>query len=709
MRRCCSVIGHSMGDCLIFRFWLPLGTALALVSCRGAQCSDGTCALEEEALAPLEPPTVTTSINTYTLDVTITAVAAPGQVFDQSIQRSVDGGPWQDVGAPVSDSTAVFTDSPIRGVDAAYRGRTTRQHASQSGPYLQTSPWSVASTERIVPLQGVPVSWAVDAEPDGDLDSDDLEAALTNCYGLGGCNLVLVEGTYTDVEVKIGEHNDYDPVTSPVYEELASGFALVGQGAGKSILQGKVFSRDEDSRATILLDAVPFDGWVFLGFALRGRKQDQPAPDVGVYIGNHTGLLTAPPPGYDLEGYNTTPFIPNHNGTDGYEKHNLLVHDLEIQDYIGSGISALAVLNPQVLDNVIENIGCHHACVNHEEPDGTYVCDVPFVGVPGQDPETLCGSNLGQAGVDAWNDSFPLSNVPGTKASGFGIGFFGVITGGLIANNVIWYATKHGITLFGAGVACVTDGVTVRDNEAYNCTTGFANNGGCNSTFTGNLAHESGLPGQDYTAALGRGFTCGARGDNNQWLDNTSSFSNSAGYALGCLGEDEDGDGIYVANVTLDGNRSIASCQGLGAGQGGADLAMGNGLSTRAFTIDNHTIEAAAQCEAGVSVVQLQDITLSTLSLDASRHPSIPAGSEVFNRVVWLDRVTDSTFDIDLQIGDYDIAQGGFYDFYSQILRDISVTLEEQSSAGGSLLLDYAIVSGVATGQNVIHNGVLLP
>ena len=650
------------------------------------------------------PPTVMTSIDTYSLEVTITVVAE-GPVVAQSIQRSVDGGPWQDVGEDLADTTAVFTDSPARGAEVAYRGRTT----SQSGPVVKTSLWSAMSSETIVPLQGLPVVRAIDVEPDGDLDNDDLEAALATCYELGGCNLVLEEGTYADVEIKIGEFNDYNPATESVYEELAGGFTLVGQGTGQSILKGKVYPTNENSRATILLDAVPFDGWVFQGFTLQGRKQDQPAPDPGVYLGNNVGLLTAPPPGYNLPGYNSVPFIPNHNGIPGYEKHNLLIHNLEIRDYLGSGIAALAVINPQVLDNVIENMGCHHACENHRREDGAWVCDEPFVGLPEQDPETLCGSNLGQAQLDAWNDSFPTSTVPGTKVPAFGIGFFGGIVGGLISGNVIKYATKHGIELYGPQIACATDGVTVQDNEVHHSTTGFTNNGGCNSTFSGNLAHSSGLPGQDYTAALGRGFICGGRGENNQWLDNISRFNNSAGYSLACWGEDDDEDGTYVANVVLDGNLSVANCLGLGVGQGAADLAMASSASSHGFTITNHTIENASQCEAGMYVIYIHDITIDTLTLDASRHSSVPAGSEIFNRVVWLDRITNSTFDIDLHIGDYNIAQGGYYDFNSQILSNISVTLDEMSSAGGSLLKDYTTVSGTATGQNVSHNGVLLP
>ena len=87
----------------------------------------------------------------------------------------------------------------------------------------------------------------------------------------------------------------------------------------------------------------------------------------------------------------------------------------------------------------------------------------------------------------------------------------------------------------------------------------------------------------------------------------------------------------------------------------------------------------------------------------------VPAGSEAFNRVVWLDRATHVTVEVQVQIGDYDIAQGGYYDFNSQLLRDVDVTIEEGTTEGGSILADFTIVSGTATGQNVSHNGVLLP
>ena len=261
----------------------------------------------------------------------------------------------------------------------------------------------------------------------------------------------------------------------------------------------------------------------------------------------------------------------------------------------------------------------------------------------------------GQAGIEAWNASFPEPTVPGTKATGVGIIFSGGITGGLIAGNTIRFATKHGIELWGVQVACVTDGVTVQNNEVYDSGDGYTNNGACNSNFIGNLAESCGFPGQGYTTAVGSGFICGGRGENNQWLDNISRFNNSAGYSLACWGEDDDEDGTYVANVVLDGNLSVANCLGLGVGQGAADLAMASSASSHGFTITNHTIENASQCEAGMYVIYIHDITIDTLTLDASRHSSVPAGSEIFNRVVWLDRITNSTFDIDLHIGDYNI------------------------------------------------------
>jgi hypothetical protein len=250
--------------------------------------------------------------------------------------------------------------------------------------------------------------------------------------------------------------------------------------------------------------------------------------------------------------------------------------------------------------------------------------------------------------------------------------------------------------------------VTVRDNQVYNSTAGFVNNGGCNAVFVGNLAQESGLPGQEYTTNLGMGFLCGGRGENNQWLENTSSFSNSSGYHLGCWGEDDDGDGTLVANITLDSNRSISNCMATGAGNLAVDLMLANSSRPHGFTVLNHTIDNASQCDAGVVVNQLEDVTVSALTLDASRHPSVPAGSEVFSRVVWLDRAVNVTVDVDLHIGNYDITQGGYYDFNSQILRDAFVTIDEASSAGGAIVTDYTTVSGTATDQNVNHNGTLL-
>jgi len=693
-------------------FWVY--ALLGLVSCKGASCGQGTkahpgfCSPENHDLVTVESPSVTTTLDTYSLDVTLTVEPAPGAFVQLDMERRIDDGPWEVHGEPATDAV-VLTDSPPRGSEVSYRARTTTAHDDCAGPQLLVSPWSEVSSETIVPLPGVPISWAVDAEPDGDLDNDDLEAAMDVCYGLGGCNLVLAEGTYREVELKVGEFTDYEPTDEGVYEALASGFALVGQGMGLSILEGRVYPADEDAKATVMLDAVPSDGWIFMGFTLQGRKQDQEAPEDGVYLGHNVGLLTAPPPGYDLEGYNTAPFIPNHNGIPGYEKHNLLVHDLEIRDYMGSGISALALINPLVLDNVIENIGCHHACEHHRDPDGTYPCDVPFVGLAEQDPETLCGANLGEAALDGWNTVRQDSIVPGTKANGFGIGFFGGITGGLIANNVVRFATKHGIELFGPQEHCATDGVTVADNDVQNSTTGYANNGGCNATFVGNLAHSNGLPGQDYTANLGRGFICGGRGENNQWLDNTSSFNNSAGYSLGCWGEDDDGDGTLVANITLDGNASLSNCMTVGPGKVAGDLMLANSQRPRGFEVLSHTIDHASQCEAGVVVNQLEEVTISNVSVDSARDPMVPAGSEAFNRVVWLDRATHVTVEVQVQIGDYDIAQGGYYDFNSQLLRDVDVTIEEGTTEGGSILADFTIVSGTATGQNVSHNGVLLP
>jgi len=690
---------------------------------------------DDSAGAPAAP-TLTTVLDTYSLDVSITVLAASGLPSEQGIQRSVDNGPWEDIGESQSGAPAVFTDSPVRGAEVAYRGRTLGQPASGT----ESSLWSTPSSETIVPLQGVPVVHASDDDLDGDLDNDDLEAALAACYSLGGCNLVLEEGTYADVELKIGEHDsDEDGISNSVegtgdtdgdglpdyldpdsnndgipdsdganglYTELANGFALVGQGATKSVIQGKVQPVDRDWRATILLDTVPFDGWIFQGFTLQGRKFDQPAPNPGISAGFNIGILTAPAPGYPLEQYNSYPWIPNHNGTPGYEKQNLLIHDLVVRDYTRHGISVYQAFNPHVLDNVIENIGCHHACESHTNSLGARVCDEPFVGVSEQDAETLCGTNLGQAGIDGWNASFPDSTVPGVKVTGFGIMFSGGIEGGLIARNVVKYATKHGIELFGPQVECTTDGVTVEDNEVHDSTDGYANNGGCNSTYVGNLAESCGLPGQSYTSAVGRGFICGNRGDGNQWLDNTSRFNNSSGYSLGCWGKDE--DGAYVANVTIDGNLSVANCLGIGAAQGSADTVLATQIYSTGHTVTNHTVEGASQCLTALQVVRVQGVTVSGMSVHASQHPSLPGEPVVLDRIVQLDRATNSTFEVDLQIGDYDITQGGHYDFNSQILSDIEVTLDEVSSSGGVLLNDYTVVSGTAAGQNVVHNGETL-
>ena len=237
---------------------------LGLVSCNGVTCEQGThdppriCAPDNQDPGTVESPSITTSVDTYSLDVTLTVEPAPGAFLHLAIERRVDDGPWLPHGEPLT-AAAVMTDSPLRGSEVAYRARTTSVQVDRDGPRLVVSPWSDVSSETIVPLQGVPVSWAVDVEPDGDLDNDDLEAAMEVCYGLGGCNLVLAEGTYRDVELKVGEFHDYDPATEAVYEELASGFALVGQGMGRSILEGRA-----------LVTVVPGAGWS-IALAVQGE------------------------------------------------------------------------------------------------------------------------------------------------------------------------------------------------------------------------------------------------------------------------------------------------------------------------------------------------------------------------------------------------------------------------------------------------------
>jgi hypothetical protein len=147
----------------------------------------------------------------------------------------------------------------------------------------------------------------------------------------------------------------------------------------------------------------------------------------------------------------------------------------------------------------------------------------------------------------------------------------------------------------------------------------------------------------------------------------------------------------------------------VGPGKVAGDLMLANSQRPRGFEVLSHTIDHASQCEAGVVVNQLEEVTISNVSVDSARDPMVPAGSEAFNRVVWLDRATHVTVEVQVQIGDYDIAQGGYYDFNSQLLRDVDVTIEEGTTEGGSILADFTIVSGTATGQNVSHNGVLLP
>ena len=165
---------------------------LGLAACKGVTCDagthevGGTCAADTEVPDAPDAPTITTSIDTYSLDVTLTVEVAPGTFTDLSIQRRVGDAPWLDLGDPVTDATAVLTDSPPRGFDVAYRARATLEAMDDTGSRSLESPWSDESSETIVPLQGVPISWALDADGDDDLDNDDLEAAMDVCYGLGG-------------------------------------------------------------------------------------------------------------------------------------------------------------------------------------------------------------------------------------------------------------------------------------------------------------------------------------------------------------------------------------------------------------------------------------------------------------------------------------------------------------------------------------------
>ena len=74
-----------------------------------------------------------------------------------------------------------------------------------------------------------------------------------------------------------------------------------------------------------------------------------------------------------------------------------------------------------------------------------------------------------------------------------------------------------------------------------------------------------------------------------------------------------------------------------------------------------------------------------------------------------LARVGDSTFDLRLQIAADDMARAGCCDFADSLLRDVQVTVDEESSEGGVVSTDCPVVGASATGRNATHDGVWTP
>ena len=502
-----------------------------------------------------------------------------------------------------------WEDSELRGAQA-FRVRTTYVRISADGsgwPVIEwaNSAWSTTELVTIAPREDLKVILGWDWDLDGTLEGEDIEIALGACAP--GCNLLLVPGTYENVNIELGD--------------FPEGIAIYGAGRGVTILRSRVFQSNPWEPVLLLgehdFPGHDFPGPIFQDFTIQGQRDEQPFTG---YIDSDArgGLITA-----------------MHSGN--YVNDGGLIQYIGVEDIIGIGIGITRARNWTVRHNVIENIGCYMRADQAEAPTALRCGEalVEATGMPlcsGENPDTPCkwSDGLDWPSDDGMRDAehsnlSAESTTPGVKATGFGILVGRFSDDALIEDNYVTATSKIALE------ALVAVSVIFRRNVAEYSRAGIVMNGDARLiTFSENIARYNGLPGlEDET--LGDGFACGS-GRDAIWEGNISHSNARAGFALNCSGGVPGGNTHLLRTSQGAPNVALANC--LTTTQQTADVRVGAGSpsstppsATQNIVIDGLIVEGG-NCKYALTVGPSSDVTVSDVNLQSGT-------TAVFN----LDRV----------------------------------------------------------------------
>jgi hypothetical protein len=422
------------------------------------------------------------------------------------------------------------------------------------------------------------------AAPYRTLTQADIDVAIDACDT--GCNLHFLTGVYQDVRMIIGSFPD--------------GFAMYGEGIGETTLRAPVYGGDFDPEdpeesqwhPTIHITGSAPDGVIIEDLTLDGRKFDQVLPD-DEYPSCLPDDCTCPPPWGQPTCHNggccvleRIPAITTNNpGLDIREDG--VIRNIEIKDYLASGITFEQTEDWTIEDCEIHNIGCNTA-------------------------DESCAS-LGNP--DNWNTAPDIDGVTNRKTNGFGIevGQFNLRTE--ILNNLVTDTTKVGIVTYSSSSkdCTVNDpvhgkpappretyfyGNTVEDSAA-----GFYVNGGCDTVFEDNTATGS-FESSRSGVGISAGFACSDGGLGTQFKGNTSQNNEGAGFLIWC----PDGEILLEDNVTHN------NCTDESVPEDSADLDLNfcqsqsidcNPLQSGVpdITIKNHQVTSESNlCRGGIQI-----------------------------------------------------------------------------------------------------------
>lgn len=424
------------------------------------------------------------------------------------------------------------------------------------------------------PLCGLKICHADNG--DGAFDQADLDQALAACrdagvFGQQGCNLHLLAATYGGVK------DDPGGIALAI-QDFPDGFALYGEGQGKTILQAVLYgetTRPEEYAPTIDIPSAAPDGLVIQDLTLDGRKLYQAPP---CKVKNHGCVL---------------PWQLNQNTyairkPAGDVRSGGIIRRVEIKDYLTVGIVLADADGWLVEDNTIRSMGCH----------------VRFCSESGCKGDELCGPN--------WPPTLPDINPPGTlnrKANGFGIMLTGGVTNTEVVGNTVTAVTKIGIEQFmGGGPVCsdprAPRGNRFAGNTVSHSANGIVINGGCDTRVADNTVEYSRDSGNEKNNS-GNGFACADGGERTVWSNNVSRFNQGAGFWIGCPG----------GELRLEDNQSHDNCLFTDNRFGDIE-AVARVEGVRGLTIANHKAWNSGECWAGMNIRRYDDVLVERGSVE---------------------------------------------------------------------------------------------